>query len=97
MDSAFGICGKDWVIVCTDTAVNRSIFTLKHDEDKIVQLNKYKVLACSGEQPERYQFSNFMVRNLQLMEYRTGHEPGVESTAQYMRTEMATALRKAPF
>ena len=38
-----------------------------------------------------------MMRNLQLMEYRTGHEPDVESTAQYMRTEMATALRKAPF
>lgn len=97
MDSAFGIAGKDWVIVCTDTAVNRSIFTLKHDEDKIVVLNKYKVLACSGEQPERYAFSNFMARNLQLMEYRTGHEPDVESTAQYMRSEMAAALRKAPF
>ena len=97
MDSAFGICGTDWVIVCTDTAVNRSIFTLKHDEDKITQLNKYKVLACSGEQPERYQFANFMTRNLQLMEYRTGHEPGVESTAQYMRSEMAAALRRAPF
>ena len=49
MDSAFGIAGKDWVIVCTDTAVNRSIFTLKHNEDKITELNKFKVLACSGE------------------------------------------------
>ena len=38
-----------------------------------------------------------MERNLQLMEYRTGHEPGVESTAQYMRSEMAAALRRAPF
>ena len=36
MDSAFGICGRDWVIVCTDTSVNRSIFTLKHDDDKIM-------------------------------------------------------------
>ena len=97
MDSAFGIAGKDWVIVCTDTAVNRSIFTLKHNEDKITELNKFKVLACSGEQPERYSFSNFMQRNLQLMEFRTGHEPGVDETAQYMRTEMAAALRRAPF
>ena len=97
MDSAFGIAGKDWVIVCTDTAVNRSIFTLKHNEDKIVELNKFKVLACSGEQPERYSFSNFMQRNLQLMEFRTGYEPGVDATAQYMRTEMAAALRRAPF
>mmetsp|Transcript_3047 Transcript_3047/g.2013 ORF Transcript_3047/g.2013 Transcript_3047/m.2013 type:complete len:96 (-) Transcript_3047:205-492(-) len=38
-----------------------------------------------------------MMRNLQLMEYRTGFEPDVESTAQFMRTELATALRKGPF
>ena len=49
MDSAFGICGKDWVIVCADTNVNRSIFTLKNDDDKIMQLNEFKVMACTGE------------------------------------------------
>ena len=31
------------------------------------------------------------------MEYRTGFELGVEATAQYMRTELATALRKGPY
>jgi len=64
MDSAFGICGKDWVIVVTDTAVNRSIFTLKHDDDKIIKINNYKVMAASGEQQDRYQFSNYIMRNL---------------------------------
>ena len=39
MDSCFGIAGKDWVIIVTDSAVNRSIFTLKHNEDKISNLN----------------------------------------------------------
>ena len=97
MDSAFGICGKDWVIVVTDKAVNRSIFTLKHDEDKITKLNNFKVMACSGEQPERYAWSQYCERNMKLMEFRTGHEPDVESTAQWMRSEMAAALRKAPF
>ena len=38
-----------------------------------------------------------MKANLELMELRTGVELGVESTAQYLRTEMATALRKGPF
>ena len=38
MDSVFGICGKDWVVVACDTAVNRSIFTLKPDEDKMKEL-----------------------------------------------------------
>ena len=97
MDSCFGIAGDGWVIVACDSSVNRSIFTLKHDEDKITQLNKLKVMASSGEQQERYAFSNYIMRNLQLMEFRTGHEPDVESTAQYIRSEMAEALRKAPF
>ena len=35
MDSVFGIAGKDWVLIVSDTAVNRSIMTLKHNEDKI--------------------------------------------------------------
>jgi 20S proteasome subunit beta 4 len=81
MDSTFGICGKDWVIICADTSVNRSIFTLKHDEDKLMQLNKFKVLSSTGEQNDRYQFSNMMMRNLQLEEFKTGFEPDLEGTA----------------
>ena len=64
MDSTFGIAGKDWVLIATDTAVNSSIFTLKHDEDKIMNLNQYKIVGCSGEQTERYQFTNYIMRNL---------------------------------
>ena len=97
MDSTFGIAGKDWVLIATDTAVNSSIFTLKHDEDKIMDLNQYKIVGCSGEQTERYQFTNYIMRNLQLQEFRTGHELGVDATAQFMRTELATALRKGPY
>ena len=89
MDSAFGICGKDWVIICADTCVNRSIFTLDHNDDKIIQLNQHKVLATTGEQPDRYQFANLMMRNLSLQEIRTGFEPSVEATAHFIRSEIA--------
>jgi 20S proteasome alpha/beta subunit len=97
MDSVFGICGKDWVIVACDTAVNRSIFTLKHDEDKIMNLNTNKVLAASGEQTDRYQFCNYIQKNLQLQAFRTGVELSVEASAQYMRNELAEALRRGPY
>ena len=97
MDSTFAICGTDWVILCADTSVNRSIFTLKHDEDKLMQLNKFKVLSSDGEQTDRYQFSNYVMRNLQLEEFRTGYEPDLEATAQYIRSELAEALRKGPY
>ena len=54
MDSVFGICGKDWLIVASDQAVNRSIFTLKHNEDKIMVLDNYKILGAAGEQTDRF-------------------------------------------
>ena len=97
MDAVFGICGKEWVIVAADTSVNRSIFSLKHDEDKIMQLNNYKLLACAGEHTDRYAFCNYIQKNLQLQEYRTGFEPSVEASAQYTRSELAQALRKGPY
>ena len=97
MDTVFGIAGRDWVIIVTDTAVNRSIFTLKHDEDKIMNLNNYKIVGAAGETCDRTTFCNFIQRNLQLQEYRTGFELGVDATAQYMRTELANALRRAPY
>ena len=97
MDSTFGIAGKDWALIVTDTAVNRSIFTLKHDEDKITQISSHKIMGLSGEQSHRYMFANYVQRNLALQEFRTGHELGVEAAAQYMRTEMAKALRSGPF
>ena len=96
MDSTFGIAGKDWVIVACDSHVVRSIMHLKHDEDKVTELSKFKVVGCSGEQPDRAQFTGYIKANLALQEFRTGHELSVEATARYMRTEMAQALRRAP-
>ena len=97
MDSTFGIAGKDWVLIVTDTAVNRSIFTLKHNEDKITELSTHKIMGSSGDQAARYSWENYIKRNLALQELRTGVELGLEPTAQWMRTQMAQALRRAPF
>jgi len=97
MDSCFGICGKDFVIVCADTSVNRSIFNLKSTEDKITQINDFKVMASSGEACERDGFSSYISANIKLQEFRTGHGMSVDSTAEFTRTELAKGLRKAPF
>ena len=94
MDSQFGICGDDWVIVVADTSVNRSIFTLKNNEDKIVQINQYKVMGMSGDQADTSKFASLMSANLQLEELRTGHEPGIEATANFLRSEIDQSFRQ---
>ena len=81
MDSTFGIAGKDWVLIVTDTAVNSSIFTLKHNEDKITELSSHKIMGSSGVQSHRYAWENYICRNLALQELRTGVELGLEPCA----------------
>ena len=60
MDAVFGVCGKDWVLIVTDTAVNRSIFTLKHNEEKITDLSEHKIVGVAGEVADRTQYINFI-------------------------------------
>jgi 20S proteasome subunit beta 4 len=45
---------------------------LKDDEDKILQLDPYKIAALAGDHGDRVQFSEFIQKNIQLDYYRTG-------------------------
>jgi 20S proteasome alpha/beta subunit len=50
----------------------RSVLVLKDDEDKILQLDPYKIAALAGDHGDRVQFSEFIQKNIQLDYYRTG-------------------------
>jgi 20S proteasome subunit beta 4 len=97
MDSIFSICGKDWVIMVCDSAVNRSIFNLKKGEDKIRELDSKASLAMSGEQTDRDTYGTLVTRNLKLNEFQMGHRLNLEGQAQFARTLMAEALRSGPY
>ena len=44
-------------------------------------LDNHKIIGASGEQTDRFQYTNYIQKNLALQEYRTGHELSVEATA----------------
>ena len=48
MDFLFGIKGKDFVMVCSDTCASQQIITIKHDEDKLVPIDSHKLICISG-------------------------------------------------
>ena len=86
------------MIICADTSVNRSIFTLKSDEDKIMQINQFQVMGTTGDNSETSTFGSLMKANLQLEEFRTGSIPGVEATANFLRSEIDSSYRnRRPF
>ena len=45
---AQGIKGRDFVMVCSDTCAAQQIITIKHDEDKLVPIDAYKLMALAG-------------------------------------------------
>ena len=53
MDFFVGIKGKDFVMVCSDTAASHSIISIKQDEDKIVPIDDHKVFCIAGEAGDR--------------------------------------------
>jgi 20S proteasome alpha/beta subunit len=53
-----------------DLDAARSVVVFKNDEDKILQLDKFKLLAGAGPTGDRVQFSEYIQRNIQLYELR---------------------------
>lgn len=48
MDYLFGIKGKDFVMLVSDTAAVQQIINIKHDEDKLVQIDPHKIMGLAG-------------------------------------------------
>ncbi|KRX06461.1 hypothetical protein PPERSA_05074 [Pseudocohnilembus persalinus] len=97
MDSSFGVVGKDFVIVATDSSVLRSIMKLHEDEDKTKKLTNTQILAISGEASDRLQFGDYVEKNLKFFKYRNGITLSNQETANFIRNTLATALRKGPY
>lgn len=48
---SFGITGKDYVLLASDTSAARSIVKMKGDEDKQKEVGKHLVIACKSLNP----------------------------------------------
>eukprot|EP01035_Chromulina_nebulosa_P020243 gene20243-26280_t len=97
MDSVFGLIGKDFVILAADATSSRSILVFQHDLDKIVSLDTHKIIASSGVAADSSNFLEFIQRNLKLYEFDNDSKLTTNATANYIRNELAIALRKGPY
>ena len=48
MESAFGVTGKDFVLLVSDTMFPRSLANQKNDIDKIIEIGNKKMVIFSG-------------------------------------------------
>ena len=96
MDHLIGLTGNGYALVAADRKVAHSIIAVKHDEDKILQLDSHKLLACAGELGDTKNFSEFVQKNMALYQLRNGIKLSTHAAAHYTRSEIAHAIRSAP-
>lgn len=97
MDSAIGICGKDFVLIGSDMTQIRSIVVLKSDEEKIVELDSHKIMSLSGPNGDRVAFSEYIKKNIALYMLRNEMSLSTHAAANFTRKELANALRSDPY
>jgi len=97
MDSAIGFVGKDFVLLAADSSQARSILKMKGDLDKLFQIDSHKMFALTGEAADRENFGHYIQKNIKLYALRTGLTLSNHAAAHFARSEMAEALRRAPY
>lgn len=97
MDFLCGIKGDGFVLLCSDTAATQQIITIKHDEDKLVEIDEKILMGVSGEPGDRVQFSEYVAANVRLSALRNETRLSTAAVAHYARGELAAALRRRPY
>ncbi|KAF1996116.1 N-terminal nucleophile aminohydrolase [Amniculicola lignicola CBS 123094] len=88
-----GITGKDFTIIAASKAAMRGATVLKASDDKTRALNSHSLMAFSGEAGDTVQFAEFIQANIQLYSMRNSMELSPSATANFVRGELASALR----
>lgn len=94
MDSAFGIIGKNFVILASDTMCPRGLVKQKNDIDKIIEIGNKKMIIVSGNSGDVSFFVDFVQKTLQLYTLKTGFSLSTHSVANFLRKELAQSFRK---
>lgn len=97
MDTLIGIVGDGYTIIGADASAARSIVVFKKDEDKILAVDKFKLLAAAGPVGDRYNFCEYVQKNIHLHELRTDVRMTTKAAANWTRIQLSEALRKGPY
>lgn len=85
VDCVFGIAGKDFIIIASDLAATRSILKIQDEDVKITQLSKNQILAVSGENADRLDFSKLIRGELEYYYYRYNNRLNTDEVANFTR------------
>ncbi|KAH9860402.1 putative proteasome subunit beta type-4 [Plenodomus biglobosus] len=93
MEVLLGITGKDFTLIASSKAAMRGATILKASDDKTRVLNTHTLMTFSGEAGDTVQFAEYIQANVQLYSMRNDMELSPAATANFVRGELARALR----
>ncbi|XP_033123686.1 proteasome subunit beta type-2-like [Anneissia japonica] len=93
MEFLIGIEGDGFVLVASDRTSARSVFVMKHDQDKMFKLSEKIAMLVVGDSGDTVSFAEFIQKNLQLYKMRNGYELSPHAAANFTRKQLADALR----
>jgi 20S proteasome subunit beta 4 len=97
MDTTISLVGKGFVLSAADVTAARSIVVMKEDQDKILELDRFRLLSAGGDLGDAAQFTEYIQRNVQLYELRAGMPLSTHQIAHFVRGELSRALRERPY
>merc|ERR1712039_635054 len=97
MEFLLGICGHDFVIVCSDSNAVNQIINMKDDDEKIIPIDRYQLLAVSGDAGDRAHLSELIIAHVKLHNFRNDVAFTTKSIANYTNHALSDALRKKPY
>ncbi|KAI7832879.1 proteasome component C11 [Kickxella alabastrina] len=93
MDAQFAITGRDFVVSVTDKAIVHSIVRMKNNQDKTCRLSSHTLMSVTGEAGDTSNFAEYIQGNVRLYSVRNSQDMAPSETANFIRNELATALR----
>jgi 20S proteasome subunit beta 4 len=98
MDSTFGVIGKDYAIMASDsTMAAHGILVFKQGVDKITELDSHKIMVGAGVAADNAAFAEYIQKNMKLYELNEDVKLDTPAAAAFIRNELARALRKGPY
>lgn len=97
MESIIALQGDGFVMIAADVTSSRSVVVMKHDLDKIFQLDDHKLLGAAGIPGDVSKFTEHIAKDVRLYQLRSGIPMSTAAVANYTRGELARFLRRSPF
>ena len=82
--------------MAVETTINHSIYKLKEKQDKTFKLDSHCLMSLSGDIADRDNFGALVRVNTDFQRFKNnGRRASVKRSAEYVRGELAKAIRKS--